>query len=377
MAEPQRHIRAHTSLRGVAATLVILYHLKFGAEYRFPFETATRFFDRGYLWVDLFFILSGFVLSYVYVGDRPAAFSPAATRRYLVARFARVYPLHLATLLLLVAFQTALAAAYALAQGDSFFDHLTPRSIGQALVQVPLLQTWGFYDDAGWNIPAWSISAEMHAYLLLPVIAAALAARRRTAQLILFAAPLAFYAALVAQGGSLDLTMRGGIARCLAGFFLGVLIFELRGVTKSWSERTLLVLQLAAAAGSLAAIAFVPVDAVVIPFFALLVLSTWEDRGALARTLGAGPLQRLGDWSYAIYLLQVCVITIFGFFFYRLSDLLGLAAPVDRAAYMGAVLAITIASGAIVYEKFEMPARRRLTARLGGRRAARGAAGAD
>jgi peptidoglycan/LPS O-acetylase OafA/YrhL len=88
-------------------------------------------------------------------------------------------------------------------------------------------------------------------------------------------------------------------------------------------------------------------------------------------------LQRLGDWSYAIYLLQVCVITIFGFFFYRLSDLLGLAAPVDRAAYMGAVLAITIASGAIVYEKFEMPARRRLTARLGGRRDARVAAGAD
>lgn len=64
-----RHILSHTGLRGVAAILVVLYHAQFGAGHKLALKTTTTFFSRGYLWVDLFFILSGFIISYTNKAD--------------------------------------------------------------------------------------------------------------------------------------------------------------------------------------------------------------------------------------------------------------------------------------------------------------------
>jgi peptidoglycan/LPS O-acetylase OafA/YrhL len=57
-------IRSHTGLRGIAALLVVFYHFHF-AQPHLAFEDWTAFFERGYLMVDLFFVLSGFIISYV------------------------------------------------------------------------------------------------------------------------------------------------------------------------------------------------------------------------------------------------------------------------------------------------------------------------
>jgi hypothetical protein len=54
-----RHIDSHAALRGIAALLVVGYHLQFGAGYRLPIELSIPLFKRSYLLVDLFFILSG------------------------------------------------------------------------------------------------------------------------------------------------------------------------------------------------------------------------------------------------------------------------------------------------------------------------------
>src|SRR6478672_10762785 len=86
-----------TAMRGVAALLVALFHLRYGVIgvplfdlYIFDF----RFGNKGYLWVDFFFILSGFILAFRY-GDICRKLNLSIYRRFVWHRFARIWPLHL------------------------------------------------------------------------------------------------------------------------------------------------------------------------------------------------------------------------------------------------------------------------------------------
>lgn len=97
-------IRSHTGLRGIAALLVVLYHIHFAAP-RLPFENWSPFLSRGYLMVDLFFILSGFIISYVY--NRPDM-AVMKTGNFLIKRIIRLYPLHVFCLFLFVFFKIIL-----------------------------------------------------------------------------------------------------------------------------------------------------------------------------------------------------------------------------------------------------------------------------
>lgn len=84
---PVRYIHSHAALRGFAA-LVVAYRLQFGAPHRLAIETATPFFERGYLLVDLFFILSGFVISLTGDAGRASPLSARETEQ-LSRRFLR------------------------------------------------------------------------------------------------------------------------------------------------------------------------------------------------------------------------------------------------------------------------------------------------
>src|SRR6185437_5078025 len=84
---------ALTGLRGIAAIWVVLFHLFWPG-----IDPVTR---TGYLGVDIFFILSGFVLSHVYF-CKEEFFTRSGYRRFLLTRLARIYPLHLATLIFLL-----------------------------------------------------------------------------------------------------------------------------------------------------------------------------------------------------------------------------------------------------------------------------------
>jgi peptidoglycan/LPS O-acetylase OafA/YrhL len=156
-AEPQ--IAPLTALRFFAAAWVVLYHY-------WPNLNAAAtpdFAAKGYLGVELFFVLSGFVISYVYQGQvERGGFRYGA---FLWARLARVYPLHLATLgaVLLMALG---AAAAGVAVGAEVFD-------AAALpANLALVHAWGFAPTAAFNHPSWSISAEWFAYLTFPLFAA-------------------------------------------------------------------------------------------------------------------------------------------------------------------------------------------------------------
>src|SRR6202161_3995096 len=125
---------------------------------------------KGYLGVELFFVLSGFILCPVYLDQ--VADGGFRYGSFLWARLARIYPLHLATL----AGIGAMALA-ALAAGRVIDPNILSWSSLPA--NLLLVQAWGYAPQAGWNHPSWSISAEWFAYLSFPVFAIAAAGLRR------------------------------------------------------------------------------------------------------------------------------------------------------------------------------------------------------
>lgn len=149
-----------TALRGIAAWFVVVYHyrvalLPYGG---LPLVRAT---GEGFLAVDLFFVMSGFIIALNYRKDFRAD-AGHAYGRFMLLRLARIYPLHIVMLGILV-LTTALLS---LAHGQNEFRHL-----GYLAMSVVLIQSWGFTGDIGWNVPSWSISTEMFAYLAFPVLA--------------------------------------------------------------------------------------------------------------------------------------------------------------------------------------------------------------
>ncbi|HWL46567.1 MAG TPA: acyltransferase [Sphingomonadaceae bacterium] len=364
---PQRHIVSHTGLRGIAALLVVCYHLQHGIGFRFAFERATPFFERGYLWVDLFFILSGFIISYTSAADRATGFTARESRRFIGARIARVYPLHIFVLAYLVLFAIALQIGEAVLGRPLAADPWQPESVKTLLLSIPLLHAWDFGQKAGWNIPSWSISAEMFAYLLFPLLVAAHVHARRLTRAALLAGAIAFYLWVGQSAGGLDIIVGLAPLRCLAGFALGMLIFYAREPLGRLPDGPLAVLQLGAAAAIIAGLALPWPDLALIPPFALLVATTWRDKGPLVPLLTLRPVRFLGEISYSVYMNHVGLIAILAFFWTSAEAHVAAPAALLRILWIALVLGTTLLFSTATYRYIEQPARRWLAQRLAGR----------
>lgn len=150
---------ALTSLRFFAAAAVVLAHLESGGV---PLLAPGAGAGVGYEAVTFFFILSGFILVYVYSGPREGGGLRVEPRTFLAARFARIAP----------AYYLGLALLLPLFLYRSFVLHLAPpESSLAALVLAPfLLQAWYPPAALAWNAPAWSLSVELAFYLAFPLL---------------------------------------------------------------------------------------------------------------------------------------------------------------------------------------------------------------
>lgn len=126
-------------------------------------EAASPFTEQGHAAVPAFFLLSGWVLSHNYA-DAFARLRPAETMRFLALRFARIYPLHLA--MLLVVGLLVLVARWR----DPAFS-LEAYGMGDLALNLLLLHAWTPHLQLSWNYPSWSISSEWFAYILFPFAA--------------------------------------------------------------------------------------------------------------------------------------------------------------------------------------------------------------
>lgn len=168
-------IASLTSVRGLAASWIVLYHFQ-GDLYRlFPRSISLKpFLFQGQLAVACFFILSGFVLSYNYA-DRLQVFGWPAYRKFVSLRLARVYPVHLFTLLVVLAMVLVSHSSGIAVDREGY-------SARDFVLNLLLMQTWVPHFRLNWNYPAWSISSEWFAYLWFPFVckAASRSVSRRT-----------------------------------------------------------------------------------------------------------------------------------------------------------------------------------------------------
>ena len=298
-----------TPLRGIAALLVAVFHFEM-AMGRFVPAKTTMFFEKSYLMVDLFFVMSGFIMLHVYGSSFSRSLEKENVRHFFVARFARTYPLHLFTLLLLV-----LIVRYLTNWGNPPIPLEQPRDI---LPNVFLLQSFGVCHIYNWNIPSWSISAEWGAYLLFPLLALWINRSRTMASVLLSLFVLTAYGCIMyvlprvnplspstPVPHNLNTTFDYGYLRGIAGFVIGMLIYQLYQWEKLrsffGSDRTTVVITLLV----IAALHFAVNDALVVFLFAALVLNFAINNGTLHRVCNHRIPQYLGDISYSIYLMQI------------------------------------------------------------------------
>jgi peptidoglycan/LPS O-acetylase OafA/YrhL len=343
---------------------VVVYHLQFGAPVLFSWESATPFFTDGYLWVDLFFILSGFVISYSARVDERAVMRWPDVKSFWVTRFARIYPLHLFCLLMLLLVRGAVYMVQLRLNGPAAAgDVFSGPSMMLFLEQLFLLNAIGLTGMIGWNIPSWSISAEMIAYALFPALAALLVRGKLAAIAILGIGALIFYAWVGSTTGSLDIVKGAAVWRGLAGFSLGMIIYARRSYFERLPSTTLSFLQLIGVALALSTLLFGLNDVVAVPGFFLIIASTWPDRGVLARLLMARPLHWLGEISYSIYLNHFWVLASTNFVLLRALPRLGLGPYAAHGIQMGIEIALVLIVSAITYRMVETPARKAMLSR--------------
>jgi peptidoglycan/LPS O-acetylase OafA/YrhL len=294
-------------LRGLAALLVVVFHV---VTYQVAptHLTDNKFVRNGYLAVDLFFLLSGFIMFHNYA-DNIVNFD--RFKRFMLLRFFRVYPLHLAVLLTLVCMELARLAVQGVLHHPS--RPLFTTDYSAFLPNILLVHGLHTLGRNSWNAPSWSISCEFFAYTVFGILALA-----RITHLWLFsvAATLVaggIYCMLAVDFGTLDITYDWGGARCIAGFFLGSsTIFIGSFLPRIVPDRILRIAETAVIVAAIALMSVVTGRAVilVIPLFVVAIALLQTDKGPVARLLQHQSIQYLGRISYSIYMVHLLIILI-------------------------------------------------------------------
>ncbi len=220
-----------SSVRFPAAIWVMLYHFQFMIFGLAPeLRPAAFLFNAGYRAVDLFFVLSGYILSYQYLRAFPGGRGPY--RRFMIKRFARIYPLmFVTTLLTIIVIVTGMLLGVHIPYPQSF-------TVWGAIQDFLLIRGWEPFPHQGWNFPGWSLSAEWFAYLLFPLVALLIGAARRQRPMLLLV--IAACVVLESLGAWLLPSFNGmphPLVRVIAGFVAGAAIFaigtpRIRGVER-------------------------------------------------------------------------------------------------------------------------------------------------
>ncbi|MEQ1820197.1 MAG: acyltransferase [Terricaulis sp.] len=356
LAYPQE-LKPLTSLRFIAAFWVLLYHFK---DHLGLGMGQFGLVADGYLGVDLFFTLSGFILAHVYLSQfEGGRFGYGC---FLKNRIARVYPMHLAALgAMLVLF----AGAAILGVGESNPEAFRLSDLPAHLLMV---HAWGTTPTVGWNFPSWSISAEWLAYLLFPLVAGlVLKAKRWSGAFAVGAIALCLFSfwALdnlsavfpgVGQNFS-QMTAQIGALRILPSFLLGVALYAFgreHASPKSWAWPIV-----AVSAGWVVAVT---------------TLGWWEGLtwfGLAGLLYGLAETSRhgidapmsgrvfvfLGAASYAMYMIHLPIDIVW----FHALEKFGVTETSDLALRVGAIVGVfvvCIAASMVAYLVIEEPARK-------------------
>jgi len=324
MALP-RNIKTLTGIRGFAALWVVFFHLQ-AASYFHVTPLFKDFIQHGFWGVDVFFVLSGFVLAHVYESGFVQKVSLNNYLRYLGLRLGRIYPLHAVT-------TAAAFAAYLfsirLGRGTAAGSHF---GLYEGAMSMALLHAWGTTRYLSWNDVSWSISAEWFAYLFMLVPCIRLLRNISLRQLYFLAAVpwclLIFVYMPQRTSHLLDMTYDFGILRIAPEFLGGYVAYR----TASAIRQSPIASDVESIAG-LAAIVFVAYrdsfQILLLPACMLFLIGLSVEGPVVSWIFGNRVSVLAGELSYSIYMCHALVLFVFDGLLKRLH-------PAQAAMFTGA-----------------------------------------
>lgn len=311
-------------------------------EPRLTFLKGISFLSEGFRGVDLFFVLSGFILFYVHRNDF-VTITWARTRHYAAARYWRVYPLNAAVLLIIIALAIALPA---------FIDP-TGFTITAIIQSFLLAQRWFMPDFGSINGPSWSLSVEIIGYAAFPLLAFGLN-RIRLPRMHLFVAGLCLLA-LVAVSyrfgfATRNITGRLTIIRMFPAFIAGAALGGVFMCSAGWIGRHAAALATASVLAALVMCSVPVLPGLTIFPIAALVLALAYERGQVSRFMASGPVIWLGRISFSLYLTHFTILNLIVW-----ATAGGKESPLLDGTYTVGMLVAIIAVAALVYYGAERP----------------------
>lgn len=355
------YIQGLTSLRGIAAIWVLFFHLDVIIFYRDLGPLVTHewsgILTKGYLWVDFFFLLSGFIISHVYASELSKSFlNFGIIKKYLWTRFTRIYPLHLFTLLLLIPFVLIVPIFYSAAVDGSWETYFAWSAIWDNLL---LIHSMNQHTYLSWNIVSWSIGAEWWNYLVACLTIPFLFKSHRFFSVITTIISFLILYFLNLHFGKLDITFDYGWLRCFAEFTLGIITYQIylsnfskKILGKPWLNSLLLL-------GITLLFHFNAHDLMVIPVFMILLLSVAHQTNSSESFLNHKVVNYLGKISYSVYMIHGIWFMVYWFTFpylktqYHLESL----SLFMKLVYVISFVGFTIISAHFTYYGIELKCR--------------------
>ena len=355
-------IRTLTSLRYLAAIWVVLFH--WTAYFPDTVLATTPLIREGYLGVDFFFILSGFILSHVYLQRQ--AEGRLDYWNFVSRRIARIYPMHLVTLVGMIAFGVLahrLGLSFAGPWAPDEFFALGPGEVPrEVMAQLLLIHAWGASDGLHFNAPSWSISAELFAYLMFPLFTFGLnrVAKRpgiALAGVVGFILIFAFAVGVGAKRQLFEMSWNIGVLRIIPDFLFGIALYRFGSIWSAGARAA----RIGLAVTTVALIALValqaPIVLVVLALGLVILLCADAERAGFLAPIRGDFAVLLGEVSYSVYILHFP----FGIAFYGLLLKTQLSGGLVWAVALLIVgsIGVTLLSW-LSHRLIEIPARNRL-----------------
>ena len=295
--------------RGIAAAFVALYHLNFLNHIH-----DWGFLRNSYLFVDFFFVLSGFVITHAYINKIQ---NSTDLKRFINRRLSRLLPLHLFILALFIILEFS---KLLLVQSGAWQLDTQPftgeYSIQSLISNIFLAHSLGIHDHLSWNYPSWSISVEFYTYLIFSIVSL-IGFKFRTLFPFLYLGLIlvSFYYIYDNTSNLNDATYHYGIFRCIVGFFLGGICYRLFLKTRALVFPFATILEVSLMVTIYLFVTFYGHEklSVIAPFiFTITVYIFSFEQGKISSLLKAKVVQNLGKWSYSIYMIHALLILIIG-----------------------------------------------------------------
>ena len=350
-------INALTGIRAFAAVWVIFFHCIGDGRSALTNEWVNNFANRGGSAVDLFYVLSGFIMAFVY-GDKMTTLSWKTTRSFLWKRFARIYPAHFTVLMLFLA-----VFLFAVFTGSPYTKEF--HTVPKFFYQLFMLNGLGIPDSNGWNFPSWTISSEFFAYLLFPVLTLWTGKLNRLQSVVaVVAIYLAMYGAafMITGGTTYYLPHSLILTRIGSQFTVGCLLYNIASAdvlkkNAGWVSQLAFVLVIVVSTVATSDMSI----GILSMLYSILIVSLAEDRGSLlSKLMSSRVMVFFGDISYSIYIIHNFTLIILNQAANRVPFLSNNLAHGTMVRF-AADFALAVVGGTVLHFGIEVPARRWLT----------------